>query len=165
MFTEEIMNTSVKKTIFGMALLLVPALFSYAGDLPARTSADFSQVQQRDWNLVEVKGGSSTVVIDRSKVQREIYSIRFEADRVRGRGGDNIYIAAYTAGANNSLSIRRIAGTYMLPIFENESFTEYEYYRHLERVQRWELHDWKLQLHTRDENGAGVVLVFTPIYK
>jgi len=159
------MNTNIKKTIMKITLLLVPALFSFADDNPIADDASFSRVQRIDWNLKEVNKGTETVIINRDKMQREIYSIRFQDDRIRGRGADNIYFAPYTAGVNNSLSIKRIASTYMLPIFETEGFSEYEYFRHLERVSRWEFRDWKLRLYTYDENKEEVVLEFVPIYK
>jgi hypothetical protein len=159
------MNTNIKKTMMKITLLLVPALFSFADDNPIADDASFSRVRLIDWNLKEVKKEAGTVIINRDKVQREIYSIRFQDDRIRGRGADNIYFAPYTVGVNNSLSIKKIAGTYMLPIFETEGFSEYEYFRHLERVCRWEFHDWKLRLYTYDENKGEVILEFVPIYK
>jgi len=148
-----------------ITLLLVPAIFSFAGDVPAADNVPFSRIHRIDWNLAEVKKGAQTVVIDREKVQTEIYSIRFQDGRARGRGANNIYSAPYSEGKNNSLSIQRIAGTYMVPLFEMESFTEYEYFRCLERAYRWEFHDWKLKLYTYDENKEDTILVFIPIYK
>jgi len=159
------MNISIKKTIMKITLLLVPAIFSFTDDTSIADNVPFSRVQRIDWNLVEVKNGDATVIIDRAKVQREIYSIRFQEDRIRGRGAENLYYAPYKTGENNSLSIRRIASTYMVPIFEAENFKEYEYFRHLERVRRWEFQDWKLKLYTCDENNREVILVFIPIYK
>jgi len=125
----------------------------------------FSRIQRIDWNLAEVKNTSGTIVIDRTNVQREIYSIRFQEDRIRGRGADNMYSAPYIAGANNSLSIKRVANTYMVPIFEKANFREDEFFRHLERVYRWEFQDWKLKLHTYDKDNGEVILEFIPIYK
>jgi hypothetical protein len=159
------MNANIKKIIMKIALLLVPVIFSFADDIPITDDASFSRVMRIDWNLKEVKKGAETVIINRDKVRREIYSVRFQEDRIRGRGADNIYFALYTAGVNNSLSIKKIAGTYMLPIFETEGFGEYEYFRHLERVYRWEFLDWKLRLYTYDENKGEVILEFVPIYK
>jgi len=159
------MNTNMKRAIMKLTIFLIPAIFSFADDISLADNVPFSRVQRLDWNLTEVKSGSATIVIDRAKAQREIYSIRFQEERIRGRGADNIYFASYIAGANNSLSIRRIASTYMNPIFEMENFSEYEYFRHLERVCRWEFHDWKLKLHTYDENNGEVTLEFLPIYK
>ena len=153
------MTTNMKKAIMKITLFLVPAIFSFADDVP------FSRVQRIDWNLAEVKNGTTTVIIDRAKAQREIYSIRFYDGRIRGRGADNLFFAPYTVGANNSLSIQRIAGTYMAPLFEMDSFSEYEYFRHLEKAYRWEFQDWKLRLYTYDDNYEDVILEFIPIYK
>ena len=160
----------MKKAIMKITLLLFPAIFSFANgnsanDISTTDDVPFSRVQRIDWNLAEVKNGSATVIIDRTNAQREIYSIRFQEDRIRGRGADNIYSAHYTVGVNNSLSIRRIAGTYMNPMFEMENFSEYEYFRHLERVYRWEFDNWKLKLYTYDENDGEAILEFIPIYK
>jgi len=159
------MNANTKKTILKIALLLVPVIFSFADDTSIADNVPFSRIQRIDWNLAEVKNGSGTIIIDRVKAQTEIYSIRFQEGLIRGKGANNIYSAPYTAGDNNTLSIRKIAGTYMLPLFETENFSEYEYFRHLERVHRWEFHDWKLRLYTYDENKAEAILEFIPIYK
>ena len=159
------MNVNTKKAILKIALFLVPVIFSFADDASIADNVPFSRIQRIDWNLAEVKNGSSAIIIDRTKAQREIYSIRFQEGFIRGRGADNIYSAPYIAGDNNSLSIRKIASTYMLPLFEMENFSEYEYFRYLERVYRWEFHDWKLKLYTCDENKGDAVLVFIPIYK
>jgi hypothetical protein len=164
-YEEKNMNTHVKKSIITSTLFLITAAFSYANDGSPSDNVPFSRIQHIDWNLAEVKSGDSTVIIDRTNVQREIYSFRFEADRVRGRGADNLYFTRYTSGVNNSLSIGRLFRTFMAPLFEMESYSEYKYFQQLERVNRWEFHDWKLRLYTCDENGAPVVLVFIPIYK
>jgi heat shock protein HslJ len=165
MFVIFNMNTNIKKTIVKITLLLVPVIFSFADDISTPDKVPFSRIQRIDWNLAEVKTGSAAVAIDRTKAQTETYSIRFQEGLIRGRGANNLYSAPYTAGENNSLSIRMIASTYMLPLFEAENFSEYEYFRHLERVYHWEFHDWKLMLYTRDENKEEAILVFIPIYK
>jgi len=159
------MNTNIKKTIMIITMLLVPAIFSFANDITIADNVPFSKVQRIDWNLAEVKSGATTIIIDRDKAQSEIYSIRFLEDRIRGRGANNIYFAPYYVGVNNFLSIRSIASTFMIPIFEMENFSEYQYFRHLERVYRWEFHNWILKLYTYDENNEKVILEFIPIYK
>jgi len=165
MDTEEFMNTGIKKTIIKLTLFLAAAVFSFADDIPAADDVPFNRVQRIDWNLAEVRNGSTTVIINRAGVQREIYSIRFMEGRIRGRGADNIYFAPCTAGVHNTLSIGKIAGTYMSPLFETENFSEYEYFRCLEKVYRWEFRDYKLRLYSRDENNEEVILEFIPIYK
>jgi heat shock protein HslJ len=159
------MNTNIRKTIMRFILLLVPAIFSFAGDTPDVDDVVFSRIRPIDWNLAEVQKGAQTIVIDREKAQREIYSIRFQDGRVRGRGAANLFFAPYTEGRNNTLSIQMIAGTYMAPLFEMDNFREYEYFRYLERAYRWEFRDWKLKLYTCDENKEEAILVFIPIYK
>jgi len=160
------MNVNPKKTVMIITLLFASALFSFAEDIVMEDNVPFSRIQRIDWNLAEVKTNSSVITIDRSKAQREIYSIRFqENSMVRGRGANNLFFAPYTTSANNFLSIRKVAGTYMVPIFETENFTEYEYFRHLERVYRWEFRDWKLKLYTYNENKEETILEFIPIYK
>ena len=160
------MNTVIKRTIMIITLLLGSAIFSFAEDILNEDNVPFSRIQRMDWNLTEVKTKSAVIIIDRTKARGEIYSIRFQENGIlRGRGANNAYFTPYTINANNFISIRKIIGTYMVPIFEMENFTEYEYFRHLERVYRWEFHDWKLKLHTYDENKEEVILEFTPIYK
>jgi heat shock protein HslJ len=160
------MNTIIKRAIMISILLLGSTVFSFAEDELNEDNVPFNRIQRIDWNLAEVKTKSDVIIIDRSKARGEIYSIRFQENNIlRGKGANNTYFTPYTISANNFLSIRKIVGTYMLPIFEMENFTEYEYFRHLERVYRWEFHDWKLKLHTYNENKEQVVLEFTSIYK
>jgi len=159
------MNVNIKKSVI-ITLFLVPAIFSFAEDKAADNNIPFSKVQRLDWSLRKVKTKSAVIIIDRARAQRETYSIRFQDNgMLRGRGADNIFFAPYNISANNSLSIRKIANTYMAPIFEMENFTEHEYFRHLERVYRWEIGDLNLKLYTYDENKEEAVLEFTLIYK
>ena len=160
------MNTVIKRTIMIITLILGSAIFSFAEDNLNEDIVPFSKVQRIDWNLVGVKTDSAFLVIDRTKVQKAIYTIKFQENGIlRGRGADNIYFAPYITGANNSFSVKKIACSYMVPIFETEIFTENDYFRHLERTYRWELRSWTLKLYTYDENDGDVILEFTPIYK
>jgi len=159
------MNTNIIKAIIKMTLLFVPAIFSFGNDDLIADDVPFSRVRRIDWNLAEVKNNTAVLVIDRAKVQMEIYSVRFKEDHIQGRGACNIYSAPYTAGENNSLSIKRIAASFMAPLFEMKNFKERDYFRLLEKVYRWELQDWVLKLYTRDEDNEEVILEFVPIYK
>jgi len=180
------MNNNIKKTIMKITLLLIPAVFSFADDIQTLDIVPFSKVERIDWNLAEIKSTpktvindrtdrtnrnmevkkpSTSIVIDRTKAQKEIFSIRFQEGRVQGRGADNIYFAPYSTGENNSLSIQRIAGTRMLPLFEADNLSENDYFRYLEKVYRWELIDQKLRLFTYDKNNEDAVMEFVPIYK
>ena len=76
-----------------ITLFLIPLIFSYADDIPIADNVPFSRIQRIDWNLTEVKTGSAAVIIDRTKAQTEMYSIRFQEGLIRGRGAANIYSA------------------------------------------------------------------------
>ena len=123
-------------------------------------NAVFSKVQSKCWNLTEVRKESSTIKIDRAQAPTDIYTIQFKAAHLTGTGAANFFSAAYAARQNHTISITgfgRISGD---ALYEMGEFTEYEYFRHIQRANRWELHDGELDLHTYDGNGGAVVLVF-----
>jgi len=121
----------------------------------------FSEVQGRHWNLTEVKKMSATVNIDRTESPIDRYTIKFESTHLTGAGAVNFYSASYVARQNHTLSILKFGHIRDDTLYEMEDFTEYEYFRHLERVNRWDFHDGKLELHTYDENKTRVILIFT----
>ena len=123
-------------------------------------NAVFSEVQGRRWNLTEVKNESAIINIDRTKVPIDIYTIKFETAHLTGTGAINFYSASYAAREDHTISIVGFARICGDTLYEMEDFTEYEYFRYLQRVNRWDLHDRKLELHTYDENGARVILIF-----
>jgi len=124
-------------------------------------NTNFSEVLGRSWNLTEVRNKSATINIDRTKAPIDIYTLKFEATHLTGTGAVNFYSASYAARENHMLSIAGFARIRDDTLYETESFTEYEYFRHLQRVTRWDLHNGKLELHTYDENGARVNLIFS----
>jgi len=156
------MNINMKKAMVLISLLIfIPAVFSYAkGGAKDVNDVTFSKVQGRHWDLAEVRNGSATISIDRTNVPIDIYNIKFESKRLIGAGAVNFYFAPYTVYENHALLIGRVGCTRAGPLYEMKDFTEYEYFRHLERVNSWNLRDGKLELHTCDENGGGVILIF-----
>ena len=123
-------------------------------------NSNFSEVQGGRWNLAEVKNKSATINIDRANAPTDIYTIKFESTHLTGTGAVNFFSASYAARENHTLSIVGIARIRDDTLYEMEEFTEYEYFRHLQRANRWYLRDGKLELHTYDANGAGVILIF-----
>jgi len=121
----------------------------------------FSEIQGRHWNLTEVKNKSTTINIDRTKAPIDIYTIKFEPIHLTGSGAVNFYSASYVMRKNQTLSIIRFARILNDTLYETENFTEYEYFRYLKRVNRWNLCDKKLELHTYDGDGERVVLIFS----
>ena len=155
------MNINTRRAIIIILLIFfILAAFYLSKRVKDVNDVTFSEVQGRFWNLAEVKNGSTVISIERTDTRKDIYTIKFESNRLTGSGADNLYFASYTTGKNHILQIGRIASTRVAPSFEVKNFTEYEYFQHLERVSRWYLHDGKLELHIYDENGAAVVLVF-----
>ena len=155
------MRVTVKKTMITIfALIFIPAVFSYAGGNRVAGNVPFSEVQDRLWNLTEVKNGSAVISIDRTNVTRDFYTIKFQTGRLIGTGADNSYFASYKAGEDNALSIGRISSSRAAPLFEMKNFTEREYFMCLEKVNRWDFRDGKLELHTYDKNGEGIILIF-----
>jgi len=120
----------------------------------------FSEVQGRRWNLTEVRNKSATINIDRTGAPIDIYTIKFESAHLIGEGAVNFYSASYVARRNHTLSIIKFARIRSDTLYEMENFTEYEYFQYLQRVKHWDLRNGKLELHTHDENGAGVILIF-----
>jgi len=121
----------------------------------------FSEALGSRWKLTEVKNKSAAFNIDRTKSPTDIYTIKFETARLTGLGAANFYSATYVARENHTFSILKFARILDRALYEMENFTEYEYFRHLERVNRWDFNKGKLELHTYDEYGARVSLIFS----
>jgi len=142
-------------------LVFIPALLSYAKGVKEVNDVTFSEVQGRYWKLTEVKNSFGTISIDRINIPIDIYTIKFESKSLTGAGAVNFYFASYTIDENDCLSISRIACTRVGALYEMRDFTEHEYFQHLEKADSWNLHEGKLELHTYDKNGDGVILVFS----
>ena len=124
----------------------------------------FDDVEDRDWVLAEVRIGQRIIHIDRSRQATdgfdEIFTLRFDEERVSGTGAPNRYFAPYTTADRQGMKIGLIAGTMMASLFEPENFKEQEYYAWLQNVERWNLAKGKLELYATDEDGSKAVLVF-----
>ena len=127
----------------------------------AISGASFNEVMGKDWILEEFKSGSVIISIDRTKSNdTNIYSLRFDAQRLNGIGAPNRYSAPYTTEEGNILSIGMIASTRMGSIFENDNLKEHDFFGYLRKTYRWDLQNGKLKLYTYGEPGIDVVLTF-----
>jgi heat shock protein HslJ len=159
---EEHMTVTMKKNLLLIALLIfIPAVFSYANGNRVANNVNFSEVQDKVWSLAEVKNGSTVISIDRTRASKSIYSVKFQMGRLIGTGADNSCFSSYTAGEDKVLSIGKIVSSRMAALYEMRNFTEREYFLSLEKVDRWDLRDGKLELHTYDKNGTRVILFFS----
>ena len=153
------MRTIFKAPVMIACFLFLSAAFSWAGGKTAVNSKNFSEVQNKNWRLTEVKIGSGVIKIDRADIPIDIYTVKFESDRLSGIGAPNRFFSWYIVEEGNTISIGGIAGTRMAPLYETENFTEYEYFMCLEKVNHWYYINGNLELHSvKNENQ--VTLIF-----
>jgi heat shock protein HslJ len=120
----------------------------------------------KDWNLIAVRGGSENITFDRGKLAEEgfadIFTLRFDKERVNGVGAPNRFFAPYTLADKLGISIKTIAQTQMTPLREPEKLKEQEFFAYLQNASQWNIAEKKLELHSTDNDGAAVILVFAP---
>jgi heat shock protein HslJ len=146
----------------GLALMMAGALWLAAcGSTPK-----FSDVRDREWRLTAVRTAPEDIVFDRNLLVDEgfgdIFTLRFSADQVSGKGAPNRYFGPYEAGKDLGLSIKNVAATLMAPIREPEKLKERDFFTYLQNASRWTINQGNLELSTRGENGAEAVMVFAP---
>jgi len=156
------MTVTMKKNLPLIALLVcIPAVFSYANGNRVAGNVTFSEVQDKVWSLAEVKNESAVISIERPSAMKIIYTVKFQNGRLIGTGADNSCFSSYTAGEDKVLSIGKIISSRMAALYEMRTFTERDYFLSLEKIDRWDLREGKLELHTYDKNGMRVILIFT----
>jgi heat shock protein HslJ len=124
-----------------------------------------TKIIDKDWYLDEVNKAAEKIIIDRNKLASEgfkdVFTLRFDDERIGGTGAPNRYFAPYSLGEENTIVIKTIAGTLMAPIREPEKLKELEFYNLLQNVHEWNLAGEKLELFSKNENGIESVWVFT----
>jgi len=152
------MNRYVKR----MALWAAAAfIFAACASAPR-----FSDVTNRDWNLAEIRTKPENIIIERNKLKEEgfgdIFTLRFDTERVSGVGAPNRYFAPYTLADKQGITIKTAAQTLMIAIREPEKLKEHDFFVYLQNVTKWNLTKENLELYSKREDGAEAVLVFTP---
>ena len=126
--------------------------------------ADFTDVQGKEWILLELRSPGKTINIDRAKMEAAnmggFYTISFSGNQVNGQGAPNRYFAPYYAGSNQSLSISSIASTMMLSLVEPDGLKESDFFGFLNRAARWDVKSGKLELYSTTGTGTEAILVF-----
>jgi len=122
---------------------------------------DFESVKGKDWFLEEIQG-ERRVFLDRAALAADamgdVYSLRFDEERVSGKAAPNRYFAPYTRDGWN-LSIEKPAATLMMGLKDPEGLKEREYIDLLGGVTGWRLREGLLELESANEEG-NVVLIF-----
>jgi heat shock protein HslJ len=152
----------MRRYVKQMAVLLAMACVTFA----CASTPQFSDVKDKDWKLVEIHNKSGNIVLDRNKLTEEgfenIFTLRFDGDRVGGVGAPNQYSAPYTVADKQAITIKPMISTLMAPLREPEELKEHEFYMYLQSSAKWNLEKGNLELYSKGEDGAEVVLVFAP---
>jgi heat shock protein HslJ len=138
-----------------MALLLILTAMSAA----CSTVPRFSDVQDRDWKLVEIRIRPESIIINESD---DFFTLRFDMERVNGIGAPNRYFAPYLLADKQGIAIKTIAQTQMAALFEPEELKEHAFFVYLQNTRRWNLVRGNLELYSQGTDGTEAVLVFTP---
>jgi heat shock protein HslJ len=120
--------------------------------------ADFSEVLEKTWELIEVKSDSGVVTLERQDMH-DMYTIRFAEGKLSGKAAPNVYNGPYTQGNAHDISFGHIVSTKMALLQESESLKEHEYFSYLAKTTRWEARDGQLLLVASSESEE-IVLVF-----
>ena len=141
------------------------ALLALACALAACASVkNFEDVMDKEWRLVGVLVEQQYIAIDRNKTaaggSSEIFTLRFGDGRISGVGSPNRYFAPYSFGDQNTITIGDVAGTLMANLFEQENFTEYEYFTWLQHAERWNVSKGNLELYAKKNDGSQAILIF-----
>jgi heat shock protein HslJ len=155
-------NCFILTSIFLFIVLTVSASLLIA----CASTQKFQDVQDRDWNLVEIRLKQEIITLDRNKLAEEgfdnIFTLRFDVERVGGTGAPNHYFAPYTLADKQAITIKNMAQTLMAAIFEPEVLREHDYFVYLQNTSKWNIEKGNLELYTKDNDGAEAVLVFAP---
>jgi heat shock protein HslJ len=151
------MNRYVKKMALWAAVFILAACAS---------APEFSTVMNRDWNLAEIRTKPENIIIERGKLAEEgfgdIFTLRFDTERVNGVGAPNRYFAPYTLADKQGITIKMVAQTQMLAIREPEKLKEHDFFVYIQNVTKWNFVKENLELYSTGEDGAEAVLVFVP---
>ncbi|MCL2832832.1 MAG: META domain-containing protein [Treponema sp.] len=147
--------------IAAVFILMVLAAQFCAASAMAQKAENIANIQGKDWILEQVNSGQASVRIDRAGSTADVYTIRFDADRISGAAAPNRYFGPYTAGDGLAVSFGMIGSTMMAALFERTDLREQDYFNYLQKAYRWNLSSEKLELYTLDADGNEAVLVYS----
>jgi len=151
--------------LFAAIVFTQTACANSAGAAGGGGISDFSDVRGKDWKLIQVRAGRNNTIFQRSMLTQEsfkdIYTLRFDAERVSGVGYPNRYFAPYDLGEKQVIDIKPIAATLMLAMSEPAQLRESEFFAYLEKADQWNLVKGNLELRSTNDEGAAVFLVFS----
>ncbi|MDR2964513.1 MAG: META domain-containing protein [Treponema sp.] len=153
----------MKKLFFTFALIAAFVL----GCKSTNNLTDISDAIGKDWKLVEVRVNNRNTEFNRKTLVRdgfgEIFTIKIDTENISGVGAPNRYSAPYTSSAEDitSVKIETVRSTLMAPIYHPERLREHEFFVYIQNTYKWGLSDGKLELHSKNDSGTDVVMVFS----
>ncbi|GHT71659.1 hypothetical protein FACS1894110_25080 [Spirochaetia bacterium] len=161
------MNTLLKNVVLALTVLALCAACVSAPVSASvqETALSFTDVQGKEWKLIEVRTAPLNIPLDRDALAEEgfadVFTLSFDAGQLQGKGVPNRYRGPYEAGEGQSLKIKNIAATLMAAFREPEALKEHEYFAYLQNIYRWNIGKGNLELFTKNEDGREAVLVYT----
>jgi heat shock protein HslJ len=129
------------------------------------STPDFSDVSDRDWSLTGVRVNSKSIDFNRGQLAEEgfgeIFTLRFDAERINGVAAPNRYFGPYTLGSKQAITIKQVATTQMAALREPEKLKERDYLLYLQNAVKWNLKHDSLELYSKGEDGKEVILIFS----
>jgi heat shock protein HslJ len=155
-------------------VVVVPAVLVFAacatggggagrdGDVAAQS---FDDVRGKVWALEELATESGSIIINRRKLEADgmgdAFTLTADEERISGKGAQNRYVAPYTLGEDQEISISPIAGTLMMGLVDPDGLQEREFFNYLEQANQWRLNEGHLELYSETVEGEPVIMLFT----
>jgi hypothetical protein len=150
---------------------VIPLLFAAVFSLGSCAGgASFKEIQGKVWKLVEVRINAANsrdpVTFDRMKLKSEgmddIFILSFNTlAEVNGTAAPETYTASYEQGEGQSLSLKQVNITHTDRVIAPERLREAEYFSFLEKINRWEYSQNRLELYSATPGGQETMLIFT----
>ena len=125
----------------------------------------FSEIIGKEWKLIEVHVDGTNINFNRYVLAdegfNELFTLTFDEETISGVGAPNRYSAPYTQEENQTITIKLARSTMMAPLREPEKLKEHDFFVYIQNVDNWDLVDDNLKLHSKNEAGAEVTMIFT----
>lgn len=149
------------------AKIIIPAIMVLAVFSACKSAPKFSDITGKEWRLIEIRTDPRNIIYDRKDLEADgygnIFTLNFDAERLSGTGAPNRYMAPYTLGEDQSITVQPIAGTLMAAFREPERLKEHDYFTYMENVYKWN-YDKKakqMELYSKNANEKEAVLVYS----
>lgn len=154
----------MKKLLF--SVLIVAAFIMSCGS--TGNIEKFSDTTGKDWKLILVcidsEPAGQEIVFDRKTLSGEkaenIFTMKIDTSNISGTGAPNNYLAPYTLGEGQTISIMPIRSTLMASLWQPESLKEQEFFLYMQNVYEWKTDKKNLELHSKTEDNRDVKLIF-----